>query len=58
MAFALDLLPILQGAKPNESGDTILIPIFLRIGLQICSLKVVCQAGEDYPISGEEGSRE
>lgn len=59
LTFALDLCSILQGAKPNEPRDTVLIPIiFLRIGLQICSLKVVCQAGEGDPINGEEGSRE
>lgn len=59
LTFALDLCSILQRAKPNKPIDTILIPIiFLRIGLQICSLNVVCQAGEGYPINGEEGSRE
>lgn len=59
LTFALDLPSILQGAKPNEPGDAILIPIiFLRIRLQICSSKVVCQAGKGYPVNGEEGSRE
>lgn len=59
LTFTLDLHSILQGAKPNKPGDTILIPIiFLRIRLQICSLKVVCQAGEGCAINGEEGSRE
>lgn len=57
--FALDLCSILQGGKPNEPRDIILIPIiFLSIRLQICSLRVICQAGEGYPINGEEGSRE
>lgn len=53
--------PTLQpsGAKPNEPTDTALIPIiFLRIRLQICSSKVVCQAGKGCPVNGEEGSRE
>lgn len=59
LTFALDLPSILQGAKPNEPGDTILIPIiFLRIRLQICSSKVVSQTGKGCPINGEEGSRE
>lgn len=57
LTFALDPCSILQGAKQNEPGDTILIPIiFLRIKLQICSLKVAWQAGEGYPVNGEEGS--
>ena len=59
LTFALGLRSILQGVKPNKPGDTIFIPvIFLRIGLQICSLKVVCQAGAGCAINGEEGSRE
>lgn len=59
LTFALDLCSILQGAKANKPRDTFLIPIiFLRIGLQICSLKVVYQVGGGYPISREEGSRE
>lgn len=59
LTFALGLCSILQGAKPNEPRDTILIPIiFFRIRLQICSWKVVGQAEEVYPVNGEEGSRE